>query len=46
MADGDYLAAIPHVRYEGADSMNPLAFKYYEANRMVLGRPMKVCVDG
>ena len=26
-----YFDAIPHIRYEGPDSSNPLAFKHYDA---------------
>lgn len=29
------------VRYEGPDSQNPLAFRWYDAERMVLGRPLR-----
>lgn len=29
---------IPAVRYEGAESKNPLAFKFYDADKMVLGK--------
>ncbi len=32
---------IPKIPYEGSSSKNPLAFKYYDANRMVMGKPMK-----
>lgn len=32
---------IPVIPYEGAASKNPLAFKYYDAEKIVLGRPMK-----
>ncbi|MBR7137753.1 MAG: xylose isomerase [Clostridia bacterium] len=32
---------IPRIRYEGADSTNPFAFKFYDADRIVLGKPMK-----
>lgn len=28
------------IRYEGKDSKNPLAFKYYDADRLVLGKKM------
>lgn len=31
---------IPAVRYEGAESKNPLAFKFYDADKMVLGKKM------
>ncbi len=33
--------SIPKIRYEGADSKNPLAFKFYDADKIVLGKPMK-----
>lgn len=32
---------IPKIRYEGASSTNPLAFKYYDPDRIILGKPMK-----
>jgi len=32
---------IPVIKYEGKDSKNPLAFKYYDADRVILGKPMK-----
>ena len=32
---------IPEIKYEGAQSRNPLAFKFYDADKMVLGKPMK-----
>jgi xylose isomerase len=35
-----YFADIPAVRYEGPESRNPLAFRHYDAARIVLGRPM------
>lgn len=36
----DFLAGIEHVRYEGPDSGNPLAFRWYDPQRAVLGRSM------
>ena len=36
----DYFADIPPVRFEGPDSANPLAFRYYDPSRVVLGRSM------
>jgi xylose isomerase len=35
-----YFDAIPHIRYEGPDSRNPLAFKHYDAAKTVLGKTM------
>ncbi len=32
---------IPVIPYEGPQSKNPLAFKFYDADRIVLGKPMK-----
>ncbi len=32
---------IPIIRYEGTDSQNPLAFKYYNPDRIILGKTMK-----
>lgn len=31
---------IPIIKYEGADSKNPLSFKYYDADRVILGKKM------
>lgn len=36
-----YFKNIPQVRYEGVDSDNPLAFRWYDENRMVAGKTMK-----
>src|SRR5262245_33135584 len=32
---------VPKVRYEGPDSKNPLAFRHYNADELVDGKPMK-----
>ncbi|MCD8185750.1 MAG: AMP-binding protein, partial [Rikenellaceae bacterium] len=32
---------IGKIRYEGADSKNPLAFRWYDENRVILGKTMK-----
>jgi len=32
---------IKKIKYEGADSKNPLAFKHYDADELVDGKPMK-----
>lgn len=36
-----YFENIPQIVYEGPQSKNPYAFKYYEADRLVMGKPMK-----
>jgi xylose isomerase len=37
----DYFDAIPPIAYEGAQSRNPLAFKWYDRDRIVLGKRME-----
>ena len=32
--------SIPTIKYEGPKSKNPLAFKYYDADRVVMGKKM------
>ncbi len=36
-----YFSEIPAIPYEGADSKNPLAYRYYQKDRMVLGKRME-----
>lgn len=33
--------AIGKIAYEGTASTNPMAFKYYDANKVIMGKPMK-----
>lgn len=35
-----YFQDIPKIKYEGPESDNPLAFKYYDKNRVVAGKSM------
>ena len=35
-----FLAGLPHVRFEGPDSATPLAYRYYQPDRVVLGQTM------
>jgi xylose isomerase len=37
----NFFENIDKIKYEGADSNNPLAYKWYDENRMVLGKTMK-----
>jgi len=37
---GGYFAEYD-IKYEGPDSLNPLAFKYYNRDEVILGKPMK-----
>ncbi len=32
---------IPKIKYEGPSSDNPLAFKFYDPDRVIMGKPMK-----
>lgn len=32
---------IDKIKYEGAESKNPLAFKFFDAEKLVMGKPMK-----
>ena len=36
-----YFHDIPRIAYEGSESTNPLSFKWYDSNRMVLGKTMQ-----
>ena len=36
-----YFENIPIICYEGPNSTNSLAFKFYDAKRIVMGKPMK-----
>jgi xylose isomerase len=36
-----FFEGIDKIKYEGADSHNPLAYKWYDENRVVLGKTMK-----
>ena len=37
----EHFAGINRISFEGPDSTNPLAFKYYDADRIVAGKKMK-----
>ena len=37
----EYFKGIGQVKFEGAESKNPLAFKWYDENRVVAGKTMK-----
>lgn len=36
-----YFPNVPMIKYEGPKSKNPFAFKYYDANKVIAGKPMK-----
>ena len=37
----DFFPSVEEIKFEGKASTNPLAFRYYEADRVVMGKPMK-----
>ena len=37
----EYFSGIPQVKFEGKESKNPLAFKYYDPKRKVMGKSME-----
>jgi len=41
IGDREYFSGVPRIPFEGPDSDNTLAFKYYDENRLVAGKPMK-----
>ncbi len=41
MAVKEYFPGIGKIKFEGKDSKNPLAYRYYDAEKLVLGKPMK-----
>jgi xylose isomerase len=41
LGDKEYFPGIGKIKFEGKSSTNPLAFKYYDENRVVAGKTMK-----
>jgi xylose isomerase len=41
IGDKEYFKGIGKIPYEGKDSKNPLAFKWYDENKIVNGKTMK-----
>lgn len=41
MARKEYFPGIEKIKFEGTESYNPMAYRYYDAERIVLGKPMK-----
>ena len=37
----EYFKGINQIKFEGESSENPLSYRYYDKNRIVLGKPMK-----
>ena len=41
MATKEYFPEIGKIKFEGKDSKNPMAFHYYDAEKVIMGKPMK-----
>jgi len=41
LGDKEYYKGIGNIQYEGKNSDNPLAFKYYDADKLVAGKTMR-----
>jgi xylose isomerase len=41
MAATEYFKGIPNIKFEGRETDNPLAFRWYDENRVVAGKTMK-----
>jgi len=41
MTKKEYFPTVGKIKFEGTGSHNPMAFRYYDAERMVMGKPMK-----
>jgi xylose isomerase len=41
LGDKEYFKGIPQIKYEGPESDNPLAFRWYDENRKVAGKTLK-----
>ena len=37
----EYFPEIGKIQFEGKDSKNPMAFHYYDAEKVIMGKPMK-----
>lgn len=37
----EYFPGIDQIKFEGKESRNPLAFRYYDAEKIIMGKPMK-----
>lgn len=37
----EYFKGIGQIKFEGAESDNPFAFRYYDENRIIAGKSMK-----
>ncbi len=38
----EFFKNIPEIKFEGKDSKNPFAFKYYDPEKVIMGKKMKL----
>ena len=41
LGDKEFFKGIPEIKFEGVESDNPFAFRWYDENKVVAGKPMK-----
>ena len=41
MATKEYFPGIGKIKFEGKESMNPMAYRYYDAEKVIMGKKMK-----
>ena len=41
MATKEYFPGIGKIKFEGVESKNPMAFRYYDPEKVVMGKKMK-----
>ena len=41
MSTKEFFPEIGKIKFEGKDSKNPMAFHYYDAEKVIMGKPMK-----
>ena len=50
MATKEYFPGIGKIKFEGKESKNPMAFRYYDADKVIMGKKMsewlKFAMDG
>ena len=37
----EFFPEVKKIQFEGKDSKNPMAFHYYDAEKVIMGKPMK-----
>ena len=45
MAQKEYFPSIGKIKFEGKESKNPLAYRYYDAEKVIMGKKMKRLVE-